>query len=105
MNKAHKTNRSKKEVKGSIFDFPDQEDNFATFVKRFKILEKHVEDICSEIKKVVGLRLRRNQWIQKCQAWQSKNIGTLIGLDPELVKVYSLPNMKVKLYFRTLDDL
>jgi len=60
--------------------------------------------LVDEIKKVIGLRLRRNQWIQRCQAWQSKNVGVLLGLDEELVKVYPLPNMKVKLYFKTLDD-
>lgn len=61
-------------------------------------------DITEEIKKVVGMRLRRNQWIQNCQACQSKNVGILLGLDEDLVKVFPLPNMKVNLYFKTLDD-
>ena len=89
----------------SIFEFPGvTEDTFETFVKRFHILDAILRELTSEIKKIVGLRIRRNQWIQNCQAWQSKNIGILIDLDEELVKVYPLPNMKVKVYFKTLDD-
>ena len=100
MNKAH--------INHNIFVLPSktpEDDNFETFVKIFQILELVLEDVTGEIKKTVGLRLRRNQWIQKFQAWQSKNIGVLLGLDAELVKVYPLPNMKVKLYFKTLDDI
>ena len=51
------------------------------------------------------MRLRRNQGIQKCQAWQSKNVGINLGLDAELVKIYPLPNMNIKLYFKRLDYL
>lgn len=82
-----------------------QDDNFNTFVDKFKILESHVNHLTEEIKKVVGLRLRRNQWILRCQAWQSKNVGISLGLDADLVKVYPFPNMKVKIYFKSLSDL
>ena len=51
------------------------------------------------------MRLRRNQWIQKCQAWKSRNVGINLGLDAELVKIYPLSNMKIKFYFKSLDDL
>jgi len=34
-----------------------------------------------------------------------KNIGVSLGLDDTLVKVFPLPNMKVKLFFRSLSDL
>ena len=94
--------------KYSVFEIPGkkpEDDSFATFVDRFRILESHVNWLTDEIKKVVGLRLRRNMWIRKCQAWQSKNLGISLGLDDNLVKIFSLPNMKVKLYFRSLNDL
>ena len=93
--------------KHGMFDLAGKtpaDDNFETFVQRFKILEFISSDITEEIKKVVGLRLRRNQWIQRCQAWQHKNVGIFLNLDEELVKVYPLPNMKVKVYFKLLDD-
>ena len=101
MNKAHTHQRT------SLFALPGKsakDDNFETFIKRFQILELVLNDLVGEIKKIVGLRIRRNQWIQRCQAWQTKNVGVLLGLDEELIKVYPLPNMKVKIYFKTLDD-
>jgi len=94
--------------KYSFFEIPGKspkDDNFATFVDRFRILENHAGFIAEEVEKVVGLRLRRNMWIRKCQAWQSKNLGISLGLDDNLVKVFPLPNMKVKLFFRSLCDL
>nr|AXB54821.1 polyprotein [Pinus nigra virus 1] len=94
--------------KYSIFEIPGKspaDDSFATFVDRFRILENYATALTDEIKKVVGLRLRRNWWIRRCQAWQSKNLGISLGLDENLVRVYSLPNMKVKLYFRSLSNL
>ena len=102
MNKVHVHNQ-----RTDIFVLPGKtpvDDNFETFVKRFQILELVLDDLVEEIKKVVGLRMRRNQWLHRCQAWQSKNVGVLLGLDEELVKVYPLPIMKVKLYLKTLDD-
>ena len=93
MNKAYNGVRRTK-----LFILPGKtaaDDNFETFVKRFQILELVLDDVAEEIKKIVGLRIRRNQWIQRCQAWQSKNVGILLGLDEELVKVYTFPNMKV----------
>ena len=80
------------------------DDNFETFAQRFRILEFLLSDIVDEIKKVVCFRLRRNQWIQRCQAWQHKNVGVFLNLDEELVKVYPLPNLKVKVYFKLPDD-
>lgn len=93
---------------GSIFDIPgksQKDDNFATFVDRFRMFENHVGPLVEEIKKVVGLRLRRNMWIRKCQVWQSKNLGISVGLDDNFVKIFPLPNMKVKVFFRSLCDL
>jgi len=90
---------------GKLFIIPGkgpQDDNFSTFVDRFRILESHVSHLIEEIKKVVGLHLRRNQWIRRCQAWQSKNIGISLGLDADLLKVDHLPNMKVNIYFKSL---
>lgn len=72
MNKAFMT------CTGSCFTIPGkspQDDSFATFVDRFRLLEGHASHLAEEIKKVVGMRLRRNTWIRRCQAWQSKNIG------------------------------
>jgi len=92
----------------SCFTIPGkgpQDDSFYTFVDRFRLLEGDASHLAEEIKKFVGMRLRRNTWIRKCQAWQSKNVGMSLGLDAKLVKVYPLPNMKVKLYFRSLSDL
>lgn len=105
MNKAHIHPCSSRRT--DIFSLPgknSKDDSFETFVKRFHILELVLGDLVVEIKKIVGLRIRRNHWIQICQAWKFKNVGILLGLDEELVKVYPLPNMKVKLYFKTLDD-
>jgi len=93
--------------RNDIFHLPGKtpaDDNFETFVQRFRLLEYLLEDVVVEIKKLVGLRLRRNKWFQRCQAWQHKNVGVFLNLDEELVRVYPLPNMKVKLYFKTLDD-
>jgi len=93
---------------GSCFTIPGkgpQDDSFYTFVDRFRFLEGHAIHLAKEIKKVVGMRLRRNTWIRKCQAWQSKNVGMSLGLDAELVKVYPLPSMKGKLFFRSLSDI
>ena len=39
-----------------IFDL-SQEDSFATFAKRFEILQFVASDLAEEIKKVVGMRL------------------------------------------------
>ena len=94
--------------KYSVFEIPGkgpEDDSFATFVDRFRILENYASFVTDEIKKLVGFRLRRNWWIRKCQAWQSKNLGISLGLDENLVKVFSLPNMKVKLFFKSLSDL
>lgn len=82
-----------------------QDDNFSTFVDRFRILENHANHLTKEIKKVVGLRLRRNRWIRRCQAWTSKNVGIYLGLDTNLVSVYPFPNMQVKIYFKHLSDM
>lgn len=93
---------------GSFFDIPGkgpQDDNFATFVDRFRIFENRESHLAEQIKKVIGMRLRRNTWIRKCQAWQSKNLGVSLGLDDTLVKVFPLLNMKVKLFFRSLSNL
>lgn len=98
MNKAHVHRQSMFHVAERV------EDNFETFVQRFKILEYVLPDVTEEIKKVIGLRLRRNQWIQRCQAWQHKNVGTFLNLNEALVKVYPLPNLQVKVYFTLLDD-
>lgn len=60
MNKAH--------VNRDIFDLPGKtpsDDSFETFVKRFQILDFVLNYVVKEIKKVVGVRLRRNQWILK----------------------------------------
>ena len=100
MNKSHSHLCSSRRT--DLFVLPGkqpQDDNFETFVKRFQILDLVLGDIVEEIKKLGGLRIRRNQWIQRCQAWQSKNVHVFLGLDEELVKVYPLPNMKVKIYF------
>ena len=88
---------------GSCFTIPGkgpQDDSFSTFVDRFRLFEAHESNLAEEIKKVVGMRLRRNTWIRKCQAWQSRNIDVSLGLDDTLVKVFPLPNMKVKLFFQ-----
>jgi len=87
--------------KYSVFEIPSKgpkDDSFATFVDRFRILESHASFIIDEIKKLVGFRFRRNMWIRRCQVWQSKNLGISLGLDENLVKIFSLPNMKVKLF-------
>lgn len=94
--------------KHDIFSLPGKspaDDNFETFVQRFRILEFLSSDTAEEINKVVGFRLRRNQWIQICQAWQHKNVGIFLNLDEELVKVYPTSNMKVKVYFKFLDNI
>lgn len=55
----------------SCFTIPrkgPQDDSFHTFVDRFRLLEAHASHLAEEIKKVVGIRLRRNTWIRKCQA-------------------------------------
>lgn len=87
--------------RNEIFSFLGKtpaDDNFETFVQRFRLLEFLLEDVTQEIKKLVGLRLRRNQWIQRCQAWQHKNVGVFLNLDEELIKVYPLPNLKVSVF-------
>ena len=70
MNKVHTHFCSNQRT--NIFALPGKapaDDNFETFVKRFQILELVLGDLVEEIKKIVGLRIRRNQWIQRCQAW------------------------------------
>ena len=80
MNKAHSHLCSSQRT--DLFSLPGKtakDDSFETFIKRFQILDLVLGDMVMEIKKLVGLRIRRNQWIQRCQAWQSKNVGVLLG--------------------------
>ena len=100
MNKVHVHRQSMFDISGKSIE----NDNFETFVQRFKILEFLQPDVVEEIKKVIGLRLRRNQWIQRCQAWQHKNVGIFLNLNEALVKIFPLPNLQVKVYFTLLDD-
>lgn len=67
-----------------IFHLPGKtpaNDNFETFDQRFRLLEYLLEDMVVEIKKLVGLRLQRSQWIQRFQGWKHKNVGVFLNLD------------------------
>ena len=64
LNKAHVHNCSNRRT--DLFKLPGKtaaDDDFSTFVKRFQILDLVLGDVVEEIKKVIGLRIRRNQWI------------------------------------------
>ena len=88
-----------------IFQSTEEPDTMETLAERIRILEDYMPMTVAEIRKIVGMRLRRNEIISSYQAWRSRNIGPQLGFPEDLLKVYPLPNRKVKLYFVSLSDL
>lgn len=73
-----------------------QDDDRQTIIARFNRLSELAPQVAEEIKKLVGLRLRRNDWIQKIRANKTKSLSTSLGTKEKLCKIYPGEGLKLK---------
>lgn len=73
-----------------------QDDDRQTIIARFNRLSELAPQVAEEIKKLVGLRLRRNDWIQKIRANKTKSLSTSLGMKEKLCKIYPGEGLKLK---------
>jgi len=84
---------------------PGIEDSQTTLAQRLHLLEQQIPQLRDEIKRLVGMRSRRNEWINKIRGYKTKNINTQLGIKDELCKIYPCEGMKVKILFRSLTSM
>jgi len=89
----------------SPFEMSGIEDIQTTLAQRLQVLEQQIPQLTDEIKRLVGMRMRRNEWINKIRGYKTKNISTQLGIRDELCKIYPCEGMKVKNLFKTLTSM
>lgn len=75
------------------FQWDEPNSFLSTLAYRVRILEQEQPNSAKEIKKVVDLRLQRNQWITKCRAYRFRNVEPTFGIPIDLCPL-NLPRLE-----------